>query len=67
MNLGHLGLVLQQSVSLGCEYIFQKVSLLNPLNLVQVFPRLALYFSSLSSHSYPFYFVVVIDIKIWNC
>jgi hypothetical protein len=32
VNLGHLGLVLQQRVSLYCEYIFYKVSLLTPLN-----------------------------------
>ena len=32
MNLGHLGLVLHKSVSLGYEYIFHKVSLLTQLN-----------------------------------
>jgi hypothetical protein len=42
VNLGHLGLVLKQSVSLGCEYIFHKVSLLTPLNLAQVLPRITM-------------------------
>ena len=42
MNLGHLGLVLQQSVSLGFEYIFHKVSLLTPLNSPMFRRRLVL-------------------------